>query len=525
MKKLFNDKTKERLINAIVIAAVIAGSFAFYVVVRVAHNVMIISKMPPPTDYNYVTYPQTNTAGRDPELVKRGEYLAKAGDCVACHSNTPVKGAPFGGGLPITTSFGTIYSPNITPDKDTGIGGWTLEQFSKAMRDGVSPEGQFYYPAFPYYYFNSLSDDDIKALKAYFDSIPPVRQKNHPNDMVPPFNFRIMQLGWRIMFFYPNANGTYKHDDKQSAEWNRGAYLVDGLGHCAMCHTPSYNIFDVNLPLGAPIRKYNLTGAPIQGYLAPNITKSLLGGVPDQEVVNVFLKDIMIGGGKVVGPMAEVNHDSLSYLSREDLLAITTYLKTVNSPEPPRAKGGAPGVGTYEGYCAACHAMGSAGAPKFGNKDDWTAVLKKYPIATVYLNAIKGINGMPAKGTCTSCSDDEIKLTVNYMMKGDGESSAAGPTMQLPKPLTPEQGKDVYEHQCSSCHTSGSNGAPKMGDYAAWTPILQQDFVTIYRNVTGNHSGHPPHAGCTSACTDAEVKAALEYLLDQSSKSNNYSLW
>jgi len=524
MKKLFNEKTKERLLITIIVAAVAAASFAYYMVVRIAHNVLIISKMPPPTNYNYVDYPPTNPQGHDAELVKRGEYLAKAGDCVACHTNTPVKGAAFAGGLAIPTSFGTIYSPNITPDKETGIGGWTLEQFAKAMREGISPEGYYYFPAFPFYYFNSLTDDDIKALKAYFDSIPAVQQKNRANEMVPPFNFRIMQLGWRILFLYPNANGPYKNNDKQSAEWNRGAYLVGGLGHCAMCHTPSYNILDSNLPLGAPILKYNLTGVPIQGYLAPNITKSLLGKVSDHEVMDVFLKDVLIGGGKVVGPMAEVNHDSLSYLSQEDLSAITTYLKSVVSQEPSRPKGGG-GIGTYEGYCSACHTMGAAGAPKLGDKAAWDAILKKTPIAKVYENAIHGINGMPAKGTCSSCSDADIKLTVDYMIKGGAGAGASGRTMQLPKPLTPEQAKDVYEHQCSSCHTSGLNGAPKMGDYQVWDTILQQGFVTLFVDITTGRKGHPPKAGCQPNCTDEEIKSALEYLMDQSSKTNTYNLW
>ena len=523
VKKLLANKSVRIALGIIVLVAIAVGS---YIVISINANIKQIAALPPETSYNYATYPHVDTTGKNADLINRGEYLVKAGDCIACHTNSPKKGATFGGGLPFQTAFGNIYSPNITPDKETGIGGWTQAQFVKAMRHGVSPQGQFYYPAFPYYYFNHLTDDDLIAIKAYLDVIPAVHQVNHANEMVFPFNFRIFQLGWRIMFFYPNNSGPYQNVASETVEWNRGKYLVEGLGHCAMCHSPSYHILNDSMPLAAPIVKYNYTGAKIQGYLAPNISKENLGNTPVQEILNVFLKDELIGGGKVVGPMLEDNHDSLSYLTIEDLTAISVYLKTVVSESPPKPKGG-PGVATYEGYCSGCHAMGSGGAPKMGDTAAWDALTKKSTMAQIYNNAIHGINGMPAKGTCNSCSDDEIKQTVDYMIHGGSGSANAGAMMIIPKPLTLAQGKEAYEKNCSSCHENGLNGAPKPGNDAAWQPIVDQGFYDIYLNVTRGRKGHPINGGCTdaNACSDADIKAALKYMLQQSTTKYNYILW
>jgi len=261
----------------------------------------------------YPTYP-TPHYGTDPKkttLIKRGEYLTKLGDCIACHTK-PGSQKPFAGGLPIKTPFGTIYTPNITPDKATGIGNWTNKQFLDAMRDGKSPEGHYYYPAFPYIYFNSVNTKDLLAIKAYLNAIPPIQQKDRETDMHFPFNWRFLQLGWRILFFHDK--GPYQNNPKQSAAWNRGKYIVDGLGHCSMCHTPMHHFIRKKWVLGAPIQKYYLTGNFVEGFFAPNITSTDLKNTPTQEIADVFLKDKLIGGGEVEGPMADVNHDSLKYL-------------------------------------------------------------------------------------------------------------------------------------------------------------------------------------------------------------------
>ncbi len=287
------------------------------------------------------------------------------------------KGPSFWGGLAMKTPFGTIYTPNITPDKETGIGDWTDEQFIKAMHDGISPIGSPYYPAFPYLYFNLVSYDDLRAIKAYLGSLPPIHLENRQNKMVWPFNWRFLQYGWRLLFFNSTV-GPLKPDPQMAKQWNRGAYLVEGLGHCAMCHTPSYSLLNSNLSLGAPIRKYNLTGAIVQGYLAPNITQTNLGGISDKEMVNILTQAHLLGGGNIQGPMLEAVHDSLSQLTTADLIAISTYLKSVKSTMPYESKPRSSNIGAdiYHNYCSGCHASGVDGAPKFGDTASWAPLVK-----------------------------------------------------------------------------------------------------------------------------------------------------
>lgn len=521
MKKFIrNFLSKKRNVAIIVILLVAMIGAATYTIMGIQKNVeqMFAPNEDVPDQY-FPTYPPVNTAGKDPELIKRGEYLAKAGDCIACHTNSPAKGTPFAGGLPMQTPFGTIYSPNITPDKETGIGNWTDDQFIKAMKLGISPQGHYYYPAFPYLYFSKVSVEDIKAIKAYLDSIPPVKQQNRANDMVWPFNMRLLQLPWRLMFFHPNA--VYKGVPQDSEQWKRGEYLVEGLGHCAMCHSPSYHIFTDKLPLGAPIQKYQLTGSKIQGYLAPNITRTNLADVSEQEIIDVFLKDQMIGGGKVAGPMLEVNHNSLKYLTMPDLSAIATYLKSVQSMSPPQPKGAAAGKALYENYCSGCHATGAGGAPKYGDPSGWTPIMKN-GIDKVYENAIKGIGGMPAKGTCVSCSDQDIKQAVDYMVLSIAGKSGTAVAPQ--KKLTIEDGKRIYEENCSVCHNSGFQKAPKPGDITAWKPMVDQGFLDTYINVITGRHGHPQRGACSN-CSDAEIKAAVKYMMQESAPGKDYSLW
>lgn len=482
----------------------------------------------PPTTPHYPTYPALNLKGKEAALValiKKGEYLAKAGDCIACHTDsTKADAQPFAGGLAMPTPFGTLYSPNVTPDKETGIGKWSDADFKRAMHEGKDPHGRFYYPAFPYLYFNRVKDEDITALKAYFDQLPAVRQANRKNEMVLPFNWRFLQLGWRILFFHPK--GEYVHDPKESDGWNRGKYIVDGLGHCAMCHSPSYYIVSDTFSLAAPIRKYHLTGAKIQGYLAPDITGDNLKDTPIDEVVRVFREDRLVGGGNVEGPMLEVNRNSLSHLSTEDLRAIATYLKTVHSEHPPiKASKGGPGEGIYGQYCSACHTTGAGGAPKFGDSAAWGALMKEKGLDQLHYNAIQGINSMPAKGTCRSCKDEDIKAAVNYMVNhstGAGSSSVATPPK--PKPLTLEEGKQIYHQNCSVCHDKGFKGAPSLGDKTAWKPIVDKGFIQAYQRAVAGYKDHPPQGAC-STCNNADIKAAVKYMMEQGSSDKDYRLW
>lgn len=523
MKKLIQSFLSKRrnVVGLILFLAVMIGA-ASYTIHGILENTAQMNEESEPVTY-FPTYPLANTTGKTPqqiELIRRGEYLTKAGDCIACHTNTPVIGSPpFAGGLPMETPFGTLYSPNITPDKATGIGNWTDQQFITAMREGISPHGHRYYPAFPYLYFNKITTEDLLAIKAYLNSIPAVSQKNRKNDMVWPFNWRFLQSGWRLLFFLPQKTGPYQYNPKQSAAWNRGAYLVEGLGHCAMCHTPSYYIFSKKFPLGAPIQKYNLTGAPIQGYLAPNITKANLANVPDEELLKVFTHNQLIGGGMVEGPMLEANQNSLKYLSRQDMLAIITYLKSVESKTPPLPKGGV-GKALYQNYCAGCHANGGGGAPIYGDVASWQPFLDK-GMDSVYTNAIKGLNGMPAKGTCVSCSETDIKQAVDYLIEPVKGKKAV--VVQPIKKLTLEDGKHIYDTNCSVCHATGFKNAPKVGDKKAWQPMVDAGFLNTYTSIMSGEKGHPPHGACMQ-CSDAELIAAVKYMMTESS-NKDYSLW
>ena len=480
----------------------------------------------------YPVYPKMDYGtGPAASQIQRGEYLAKAGDCIACHT-TP-GGIPFAGGLGINTPFGMLYAPNITPDKTTGIGGWTDAEFIRAMREGIAPDGHYYYPAFPYLYFNRVTDDDLKAIKAYLNALAPVQQANKENDLMFPFNMRFLQLGWRALFFYGQKEGPYVNQPQQSAEWNRGAYLVEGLGHCAMCHTPSHSLISEKYSLGAPIHKYELGGGMVDSYFAPPINAIGLKEVPISKIVEVFEKNHLLGGGDVVGPMLEVNRDSLQYLSKSDWKAIAVYLKSVKSELPPKKSSGGTGAeagkGTYDQYCTGCHSTGAGGAPKLGDMAAWDPLIKQ-GIPTLYHNAINGIGGMPAKGTCMSCTDQEIQNAVDYLVSaaqgGQGEMSAA-PTPSTPPPaLTLADGQKVYQSYCAVCHASNVHyaNAPPMGDKSMWAPILAQGLDVVLLNTIHGVGNMPARGGCVK-CSDAEIKAAVKYMAEQSAVQNDYSLW
>ncbi|HVV68504.1 MAG TPA: c-type cytochrome [Gammaproteobacteria bacterium] len=468
--------------------------------------------------YAEVPYPPVNYGtGPQADSIKRGEYLVKAGDCIACHTN--VGGKPFAGGLPIKTPFGTMYVPNITSDQETGIGNWSDDDFVRAMHEGISKKGHYYFPAFPFMYFDKMSRQDVLDIRAYLNAIPAVHQPNRPLDMPWPFSWRELQSFSRFLFF-DFSKGEFQPDLRKSPEWNRGAFLVEGPGHCAMCHSP-LNFF------GFAKKKYDLTGGFVDGYSAPNISASGLKDVPTQKILDVFLKDQKYTGGMVQGPMLQVNHDSLRYLSVDDLNAIVTYLRTVESKMPP-----APSVGTgakageaiYQKYCAGCHMSGGGGAPKFGDSSQWAPFLAA-GMDKVYTNAIHGVGGMPPKGNCDSCTDDQVKNAVDYIVNNSkgtaGQSQAAAPAVQSLTSL--QKGKEVYTEVCSVCHTNGQLGAPKLGDKEAWTPILQNNLdVLIERSIKG-YKGHPPMGACYQ-CSDADIISAVKYMA-QESGTGNYKLW
>jgi mono/diheme cytochrome c family protein len=199
---------------------------------------------------------------QDAAVIAKGEYLARAGDCIACH--TAREGKIFAGGLPMKTPFGTLYTSNITPDLQTGIGMWTSDQFYQMMHNGRFPDGGLVYPAMPFASYTKVTREDSDAIYAYLRSIPPVKQINRPHDLKFPFSNRSLILGWRTLFF---KEGVYKPDPTKSADWNRGAYLVEGLGHCGMCHTA------INA-LGGSSESQAFEGGliPMQNWYAPSLT-------------------------------------------------------------------------------------------------------------------------------------------------------------------------------------------------------------------------------------------------------------
>ena len=474
-----------------------------------------------PLDYPVINY----GTGTKAEQIKRGEYAAKAGDCIACH--TQKEGKAFAGGLPIKTPFGTFYSPNITPDKKTGIGNWTDEQFVRSMHEGIRPDGSNNFPVFPYLYFNKVSTQDLMDIKAYMDAVPAVNQENRKNDVPWPFSWRLPQMGWKLLFF-DFYKGEFKPDPKQSSTWNRGAYLVEGLGHCAMCHTP------INI-LGGPKRKYAYRGgAMVDGYYVPDITGDNLKDASIQDIVNVFKKNEMIGShAQVRGPMADVNRNSLRYLNDEDLRSMAIYLKTIKSPPLHEATTGGgkvdsgTGKNVYASHCAACHDTGASEAPKLGDPAAWTNRIAQ-GVDVLYKNAIQGIRGMPAKGTCMTCSDDEIKAAVDYIKDKFSGAESLG-TMALtklpaPKKLGLEDGKKTYEQVCSICHAEGKLGAPKIGDTISWAPRIQKNMDVLFKHVIQGYNNMPAKGACPT-CSNADIIAAVKYIVEQSKPEGDYNLW
>lgn len=296
----------------------------------------------------------------DYSKIERGRYLTHAGDCAACHTDD--EGQPFAGGRAVPTPFGTIYSTNITPDKETGIGKWTDEQFYRAMHEGVRPNGQHLYPAFPYPWFTKLSRDDVLAIKAYLDSLTPVKQAAKAPDLPWPLSVRESVAGWNTLFF---KAGTFQPDAKKSAEWNRGAYLVEGLGHCGACHSPK-NV------LGGVKKKDRFEGGKGEGWFATSLVgndRAGLGAWSADEIVE-YLKTGANDRARAMGPMAEVVHDSTQYLTKEDLHAIATYLKDLPADDSIQRASSLPSPGdermkrgrlVYVDQCAGCHMQNGEG--------------------------------------------------------------------------------------------------------------------------------------------------------------------
>jgi mono/diheme cytochrome c family protein len=328
-------------------------------------------------------YHETDPTGvpaelKSASLVERGEYLTRAADCMVCH--TAKGGVPFAGGRAFVLPFGTLYSTNITPDVETGIGKYTDTAFLDAVHKGIGPGNTKLYPAMPYASYTYMSDTDALAIKAYLFTLAPVHAPAPPNTLAFPFSQRSLMSLWSVLF---NPDERYEPNPERSAEWNRGAYLVEAMGHCGECHTPRNLFFALN-------NRRKFVGTVQAGWRAYNITPDRSSGVgawSDAELRDYLSTGHADGRGTAAGPMGEAVDESLSRLKPSDIAAMVTYLRSVpgvaaaglpeprSSPAPMSATEGLAsnrderGKAVYEGACAGCHG--------------WTGVSPVLPFATL----------------------------------------------------------------------------------------------------------------------------------------------
>ena len=411
-------------------------------------------------------FEQPQAAEFDPALVSRGEYVARLSDCVACHS-LPGK-APFAGGLEMATPLGNIHATNVTPDPTHGIGRYSLADFDRAVRHGVAPGGRRLYPAMPYPSYAKLSDDDVRALYAFFmKGVQPANQANIPSDIPWPLNMRWPIALWNGLFA---PNTPYAAKPAQDALWNRGAYIVQGPGHCGSCHTPRGLAFNEKAldETGAPF----LAGALLDGWYAPSLRQDPntgLGRWSEAQIVQ-FLKTGRNQHAVVYGSMTEAFNNSTQFMNDDDLAAIARYLKSL--PGDPQRDGApwayqavaanartdAPGAHTYATRCASCHGADGKGQP------DW----------------------MPPLAGATSALATETASAINITLNGAQRVVAAGVPDAYRMPALREQlsDQDIAEVLTYVRSSWGNHGgaveAKAVGklrehtDPASSTPIILQ---------------------------------------------------
>jgi nicotinate dehydrogenase subunit B len=361
--------------------------------------------------------------------IARGKVLAALGDCAVCH--TASGGRAYAGGLPIETPFGTVYSRNITPDVATGIGGWSYAAFARAMRQGISRAGSHLYPVFPYTDFTRTSDDDLQALYAYLMSRPPVSAVTPVARLTFPMNIRPVMAGWNMLFHRP---GAYRPDSARSAEWNRGAYLVEGLGHCGGCHTPRN-------ALGAEVAAKPLAGGWAEGWEAPPLNGLSHAPIPwsESELYTYLRTGYSPLHGPAAGPMGPVVRE-MAVLPDADLRAMAHYLASLGAPISPETEArlateiaartpdamlasAGPGARIYQGACAVCHEPGAP--PQFGvqpnlalNSNLWSARpdnLIRTILGGIPMPALDHLGAMP--GFAEALNDRQIVDLVGFLRR------------------------------------------------------------------------------------------------------------
>jgi mono/diheme cytochrome c family protein len=434
-------------------------------------------------------------------LLQRGEYLARAADCVACH--TAPGGLPYAGGRQFITPFGSLFSTNITPDKNTGIGNYTDRNFLNAVHDGIRLDGARLYPAMPYASYTYMSDDDALAIKAFLFSLAPVRAPAPQDDLKFPFNQRYLMAAWSILF---SPNTRFEPNIDRSFEWNRGAYLVEGLGHCAECHTPR------NF-LQALDNREKFVGTVVDGWRAYNITSDHDGGIggwTDADLKSYLSTGHADGHGTATGPMGEAIGAGISHLTSGDIAAIVTYLRSVpanaNSslPQPRSTPPSVPsgdigqagaeprGKAVFDNACAACHgANGVSSLSPFATLTGSRAVndpTAANVVQVIFFGDQDYRNMMPSFGQ--ALSNDDIASVANYITSNFGAKPSA---------VTLEYVSQVR---------------------AAWTRSkkqrVQPDAPTILGNLAAHAApeqpvpfNHQTHVGFGVECTSCHVNPRL----------------
>ena len=382
----------------------------------------------------------------DAARIEQGRYLALVGNCMGCH--TAVGGTPYAGGRALPTPFGTFYGPNLTSDSETGLGKWSADDFWRALHNGKGPDGQLLYPAFPYATYTQVSRDDADALFAYLRSLAPVKQANRDHELAFPYDQRELVAVWRALYFRPGgdaakaergegAAGTAAGAAAGDAQFVRGRYLVDGIGHCAECHTPRNR-------LGALQRNASLSGAviPGQSWYAPPLSGDPVTGLGkwSAEDIAELLQTGISRRGSAAGPMAEAVHVGLQYVRDDDAKAMAAYLKSLPAQGlDARAVGTAPsatvmetGRGLYEAQCTQCHKSSGEGV-----YPAWPPLAGNLSVtAPDAVNAIKLVlrggfspstaghpqpHGMPPFGQ--AMKDQDVAAVVSYIRNSWGNSA------------------------------------------------------------------------------------------------------
>lgn len=377
-------------------------------------------------------------AAPSPELIAAGKALVEAGDCAGCHTNDPAK--PFAGGKRIDTPFGAIYAPNLTPDTATGIGAWSDADFTRALRTGIAPDGSRYYPAFPYPYLTRMTKDDTLAIRAYLGTLAPVVNRNKPPELRWPFGYRGLMRVWNALFFTP---GLFEPDQSRSAAWNRGGYLVTGLGHCGACHTPK-NV------LGADKTAQALTGGEVDGWFAPRLDGAARTGLASWSAEDIaeYLQSGRNAKSHAGGPMADVVVNSTSKMSDADVRAIAVYLKSL----PPARRETIPmapgetelqaGRAVYARLCVACHEADGTGAPRIYPPLPGNALLQSINPSSTLRVILDGAHTVttpraPNSGEMPAyagqLSDDDIAAVTNYIRNSWGNAAPLVTPAQVAK--------------------------------------------------------------------------------------------